>query len=594
MKIHRLPEEVAKRIAAGEVVERPFSVVKELLENALDAGAKRIDLQIKGAGRLLIRITDDGCGMDQEDLKIAIHRHTTSKIGTVEDIEAITSLGFRGEALYSIAAVSKLDIVSSTRDAGMGHRLRSEGGQILHLEEAGASVGTTVEVRDLFWNTPARLKFLKSASTEVNHIFETVAHHALARPEIGFRLEADGKILMDLNHTHDLLSRIKELYEGLGEDWIKVAFEDPSIQIRGFLAHPKMSRANRSHQFFFVNRRPVKALALGYGLEAAFHSLVPEGRHPVGFIFLELDPGAVDINIHPAKREIRFHRSSWVQDSLREAVRRALSEGFASGSPNSTVWPEKVRDAVSDFLQRPSVSSRPSYGSKPIFQNHEKIFSSSLDPQKEGVHASTFQIQTFPDDLERSHAFRVLGCLDSLYWVIQWPDRFSLVDQHAAHERVLYERYLKDWKNHKLEVQPLLIPATFELSKEDHSVMLEYQETLRELGFGLEEFGENSILVNQVPAYCQTHELKGLILDLLDDLKTFRKTPAYGEHRLEERIILRACKSAVKAHDSMSSQEIERLIEDLLSLELPYTCPHGRPTLIQLTADDLAKMFKRK
>ena len=587
MKINRLPEEIVKRIAAGEVVERPASVVKELLENALDAQGKRIDLEIKGAGRLLIRITDDGTGMDQEDLILAVERHTTSKIGTLEDIDRITSLGFRGEALYSIAAISKMDITTRTAESAIGHRLRVHGGQVQEVTPLGAPVGTTIEVRDLFWNTPARLKFLKSSTTEINHIFETVALYSLTKPDVAFRLREGEKFLLDLARAQSLLARIQALYQGLGEDWIEVNSNTDSIRVKGYVGHPKMSRADRSYQFFFVNQRPVRSPTMSYALEAAFHSLVPEGRHPVLFIFIELDPASIDVNVHPAKREIRFHRAQWVQDELREAVRKALS-GYYSGSiavPSTSkeFWADRVKDSIQSYFESQSKMKSSYPQAMPKHYEHEKV---GTRIQKSGDLDQTLNIELPP--------FKVLGCFDDLYWVIQLRDGLALIDQHAAHERVLYEKYLRDWRQKKVEAQVLLIPGNFELSKEDHNLTKEHQGILKDLGFGIEEFGPSSILVSQVPAYCETHQLKGLLLDILDDLKTLRKTTSVGETQLEERIILRACKSAVKAHDTMTFEEIQRLFEDLLASELPFTCPHGRPTLIKFTGTDLAKMFKRQ
>ncbi|MBI1884598.1 MAG: DNA mismatch repair endonuclease MutL [Chlamydiae bacterium] len=590
MNIHILDEEIIKRIAAGEVVERPASVVKELVENALDARAKKISLELRGAGRLLIRLGDDGMGMEKEDLLISVQRHTTSKIQRVEDMDAITSLGFRGEALYSIAAVSRMEITTRTKDSVVAHRLRVEGGKVLDCLEVGAPVGTTVEIRDLFWNTPARLKFLKSPQTELNHVFEVMAHHALARSDVGFQLRECERSLMDVAPNQDLLSRIKNIYQGLGEEWMGLDFKGETLQVKGYVSHPKMARGDRSYQFFFVNGRPVKSPALSYALEASFHSLLPEAKRPLAFLLIQIDPREVDVNVHPAKREVRFKSPSIVQDQLREAVRRALSISYAPSSPSTpSVWPDRVREAVGTYFQSQSHSSEMKESPAP------RLWVKSMDRhgsgKSEGALSQEAALENFP---QRVRSFRVLGCFDDLYWVIEWEDGLSLMDQHAAHERVLYEKYLKDWRSRKLEVQPLLLPTNFELAREDHGLLLEHQGLLKNLGFGLEEFGDGALLINQVPSYCQTQQLKELILDILDDLKTLRKTFSFNESQLEEKIMLRACKSAVKAHDTMTSEEIERLVDDLLTLELPYTCPHGRPTLIKFTANDLAKMFKRK
>lgn len=603
MKIRRLSEEIVKRIAAGEVVERPASVVKELVENALDAQAQRIEVEIKGAGRLLIRVTDDGEGMDKEDLGLAAQRHTTSKIETTEDIDHITTLGFRGEALYSIAAVSRLEITSRTHSNPIGYRLLAEGGKVLECSEAGAPAGTQMQVQDLFWNTPARLKFLKSPNTEINHIFETMALYSLVRPDVGFRLKDGDKILLDVDASGDLLKRIQSLYQGLGQKWIPIHSVREGMTVTGYLGHPEMSRANRSFQFFFVNRRPVKAPALSYAIEASFHSLVPESRHPIAFVMMDMDPESMDINVHPAKKEIRFHRTQWVQDQLREAIRQSLSSFYSATAPSenilkssSVAYPEiservsQVKESIQTYFKNQGRShSFSAQGKRPLsFESLAPM--ENFIPSSERVHSKIPQ----PSFENPEHYFKALGCFDHLYWVIQLKDGLALMDQHAAHERVLYEKYLRAWKEKRIEVQSLLLPVGLDLVKEDQAAVKEHESILKDLGFAIEEFGPSSILISQVPAYCQTHQLKEMILDIFDDLKTLRKTTAFTEIELEEKIILRACKSAVKAHDAMKLEEIERLIEELFQSELPYTCPHGRPTLIKFTGTDLAKMFKRK
>jgi DNA mismatch repair protein MutL len=587
MKVQRLSEDLVKRIAAGEVIERPASVVKELIENSLDAGARKISVLIKGAGRLLIRISDDGFGMSKEDLLLSVERHTTSKIKTVEDIDQISSLGFRGEALYTIAAVSKLEITTCERDSEHGYGLRATAGTIQDISETGSPSGTTIEVKDLFWNTPARLKFLKSPNTEMKNIFETVAMHCLARPDVGFRLADGEKILIDTSPGQDLVTRIRSLYEGLGDDWVKLDYQSPQLEVTGFVGHPAMSRGDRSFQHFFVNQRPVKSPALGFSVESAFHSLVPEAKHPIFFIFITVNPQTIDVNVHPSKREIRFHKTQEVQDQLREAVRSALSRHFTSpyqpAESGKEVYLDRVKDSITAYFGKAESSHS---------GQERKYPPIPVNPVKERYSDAVSLTAMMPRD--EALYVKALGCFDNLYWAVLLEDGLALMDLHAAHERVLYEKFLTGWRQHRLAIQSLLIPATFELSKEDFSVFREHQKTLKDLGFGIEEFGDASVIISQVPQYCEIHSLKDLILNILDDLKTFQKTTLVGESQLEERIILRACKSAVKAHDPLSAAEIERLVRDLFSLELPYTCPHGRPTILKFTGTDLARMFKRQ
>lgn len=583
MKIHQLPEEIVKRIAAGEVVERPASVVKELIENAVDAGAKHVDLEVKGAGRLLIRVSDDGCGMGKDDLTRSVQRHTTSKIHSIADIDEIMTLGFRGEALYSIAAISKMEITSRTGEDPMGYCLQVEGGKVGRLEGVGSPIGTTVVVRDLFWNTPARLKFLKSSTTEMHHVFDVVAAQASARPDVAFKLRDGEKAWIDLPASQGLSERVQGLYPALGRDWISVDYKSDAVQVLGCIGHPSMARGDRSNQFFFVNRRPVKSPSLGYAVEAAFHSLLPEGKHPVFFILIEILPENVDVNIHPSKKEVRFHKIQEVQDGLREAVRRSLSLHYSRGEetplkgegshyPEPRIQASVIRDTVRalDFL-RPRAKG---HSQSPKVFETSNISQSNMAHAKDGIHP--------------------LGCYDDLYWVFRLEDGLALMDQHAAHERVLYEKYLQDWRERKIEVQALLIAEHVELTREDYALFEEHQATFKNLGFGVQAFGDTSVMISQVPHYCETHRLKELLMDILDDLKTFRKTTSTNEEQLEEKIILRACKSAVKAHDVMTHEEARKLMRDLLSCELPYTCPHGRPTLVKFTASDLAKMFHRK
>jgi len=587
MKVRRLSEELVKRIAAGEVIERPASVVKELIENSLDAGARKIQILIKGAGRLLIRISDDGDGMSKEDLLLSVERHTTSKIKTIEDIDQISSLGFRGEALYTIAAVSKLEITTCERDAQHGYVLKAMAGTIQDISETGSPSGTTVEVKDLFWNTPARLKFLKSPNTEMNHIFETVAMHCLARPDVGFRLTDGEKVLIDTAPGQDLLARIRSLYEGLGDQWVKLDYQGPQMGVTGFAGHPAMSRGDRSFQQFFVNQRPVKSPALGFSVESAFHSLVPEAKHPIFFIFITVHPQTVDVNVHPSKREIRFHKTQEVQDQLREAVRSSLSKHFTAPYQGAEAGKEAYLDRVKESITSYFGKADSSYSGQ-----DRKYTPLAVHPSKERYSEAASMTAMMPK--EDPFYVKALGCFDNLYWAVLLEDGMALMDLHAAHERVLYEKFLSSWRQHRLAIQSLLIPATFELSKGDFSVFKEHQKVLQDLGFGIEEFGDSSVIISQVPQYCEIHSLKDLFLGIIDDLKTFQKTTFVGESQLEEKIILRACKSAVKAHDPLSAVEIERLVRDLFSLELPYTCPHGRPTFLKFTGSDLAKMFKRQ
>lgn len=574
MNIRRLSEDIVRKIAAGEVIERPASVVKELVENSVDAGAQRIEVDVKGAGRLLIRVADDGCGMDAQDLRVCIERHTTSKIHTPGDIDRIATLGFRGEALFSIAAVSRLQIVSRARDSAVGHRLCSEAGSPAGLSETGSPPGTAVEVRDLFWNTPARAKFLKSAGTEMNHIFQTVTAYCLARPQLAFQLREADRVLVDLAPDQNLIHRIQSLYRALGESWIPVEFQDDSIRVYGCIGHPRMSRADRVYQFLFVNGRPVKSPALTYALAAAYHSLLEHNRHPVACLMVEVDPESVDVNIHPAKREVRFHRTHEVQNFLREALRRSLSRHYSPPRIEAPVENDRGQDRVRDAMDK-------YFASYPVAAQN-RVFPQLLqhDPSEP---SSSVALQARP-----------LAAYDELYWAVLLHDGFAFMDQHAAHERVLYERFLRDWRSAAVRVQPLLLPETVELTQEDLALLQEVQAALKALGFTVEEFGSGTVLVSQVPAYCQTCRLKDLLGDILDDLRTYRRTESVAEGTLEERIILRACKSAVKAHDAMTPEEIRKLLDDLFALELPYTCPHGRPTLIKFTASDLAKMFQRK
>ena len=612
-RIRLLPEHVANQIAAGEVVERPASVVKELVENALDADARRITITIKAGGRSAIVVADDGFGMSRDDALLALERHATSKIEKAEDLHRIRSLGFRGEAVPSIAAVSRFTLTSRERGALAGTQIEIAGGKIISVREIGTAEGTTVEVRNLFFNLPARRKFLRSESTETAHIEHIVTLCALAHPAVAFRLIVDERIRFDLAPATELAGRLRELYGNqlveqllplgiVGEtatlrnapavSTVETDLEDNGpvrVAISGFVGKPGISRADRRQQHIFVNGRPVESKGINYALMEGYHTGLMRGRYPVTFLFVEIDPEVVDVNIHPAKREVRFRDEYAVRQAVIDAVRLALAPAGPTFQPvTSTGWPQSSPVARPPY--DPDRATGPGGNEPaPAVPNEVELrleVGRAQPVAPTGLSSST-DVQT---DEGR---WRVLGVIGQLYVLIESPEGLVLMDQHAAHERVLFERMLRELATAEAPSQKLLLPITLELEARDADFLRGNLKTLHKLGLGVNEFGERTFLIDALPPYFQLDNLAQTFREIVDELRQTGEE-VHARRLGEDKIATTVCRHAVKAHDPLKGEELRGLLEQLHRCDLPYTCPHGRPTLIQMSYAELEKKFGRK
>lgn len=578
MKINILPEEVASQIAAGEVVERPASVVKELLENAIDAGADRISIRVEEAGRKLIEVSDNGSGIPADELALAVARHATSKLHTAEDLFQIRTLGFRGEALASIGSVSRMIILSSHFAEEVGARLVVEGGKTIRSEPAGGVQGTSVQVRDLFYNTPARLKFLKRDQTEKQQIDNLVSRYTLAYPDLSIRLEEDGKPVLRTTGNGDRREILAQLYGvDLARQLLEVIFEEDGIAISGFISPISINRSNRKDITFFVNGRWVQDTTLVTALMKAYQSFLMVGRYPLSVLFLQVDPQDVDVNVHPAKAEVRFRQPDEIFTSVQRAVRRALM----AYSPVPQLIPTYWRTPNDEQIQPQSTM-------EPVGLTGHEI----LQDQNEGnIPASTIEGQTTQlPHLGVIPILRLIGQVGATYIVAEGPDGLYLIDQHAAHERVLYEKLLN--ARDQVVSQTLLDPAVIQLPPQSAKILQENLPVMKKIGFQVEEFGINTFRVSAVPAIFTGKDPSAAIGSVVEDFEE-DETPLQG--LMEEKIIARICKRmAVKGGAVLSNDEQQALLRDLEACSAPRTCPHGRPTMIHLSVDLLERQFGRR
>jgi len=592
-RIRLLPEQVANQIAAGEVVERPASVVKELVENSLDADARRITVTIKNGGRSLVNVADDGFGMSRDDALLALERHATSKISKAEDLHSITSLGFRGEAIPSIAAVSRFMLASRERGTLSGTHIEIAGGKILSVTDAGAAEGTVIEVRNLFFNLPARRKFLRSIPTETTHIEHIVTLCALAHPKVAFKLVVDGREVFNLAPTDGLSVRLRELYGAqLVEELIAIDLANSGVHVTGFIGKPGVSRGDRRQQHLFINQRPVESKGINYALLEGYHTALMKGKFPVTFLFIEIDPELVDVNIHPAKREVRFRDEFAVRQCVIDAVRAALEPETAGLRPvQREGWPQTDPHA---FAPSPSQSPRPPL---PFRGEH---FETPPAQQSNLIEVPRSPVEgrgpTEPPAVEvhaEGGAWRICGVVGQLYVLIESPEGLVLMDQHAAHERVLFEKMLRELETDSAPAQKLLLPLTLEVDVRDAAFLQANQKTLHKLGIGLSEFGEKTFLIDALPPYFPTANLAQTFRNIIDELRQTGEE-IHARRLSEDKIATTVCRHAVKARDPLRGEELRALLQQLHQCELPYTCPHGRPTMIQLSYAELEKKFGRK
>ena len=584
-KIAILPEHVANKIAAGEVVERPASVVKELVENSIDAGSSRIIISIQKAGKVEIKVSDNGTGMSRDDALLALERHATSKISRPEDLENIATLGFRGEALPSIASVSRFKMITRTKDTDAGIQITVNGGVLKDVREVGAPPGTTIIVRNLFYNTPARKKFLRTDQTEMNHISEQVIRLALAHPEIHFHLSHQGRTIHDFTSTENVFSRASQVFGArLLKSGESFTHESGPVSVSGFAAPPEMNRATSHNIYTFVNNRFIRDTLLNRTIIKAYQGLLPKDRYPMVFAMISLPPHEVDVNVHPTKSEVRFRNAGVVLNVLREGIVNALNtlqkkgwdrplvvyetESKATPSWRETASRYEPMD-VSPFFekeQRPTLT--PKYAESPR---------SSQSVEKEGIFSS----------------LEVIGQLGDSYILCEAPDGLVIIDQHAAHERIIYDS-LSAKNDQKYTVSQLLLtPQPLDLLPNEANVLSELLPYLETMGLQVEPFGGNTFVIKAVPTCLENDDPKTLVNDLISEAVS---GGWIREEKIDVGIKLRqamACKAAVKANSRLSKEEIIALLRKLDQTDNPATCPHGRPLWWKITNDEIARFFKR-
>ena len=594
-KIRVLSEDLANQIAAGEVVERPASVVKELVENSIDAGATLIRLDIEGGGKKKIRIMDNGMGMAPEECCLAFSRHATSKISRFEDLETIHSLGFRGEALASIASVAKVRCSSARNESEGGKLIVVEGGEILEEKDIACPQGTTVEVAQLFYVTPARSKFLKGDSTEFSHITQVITQQALAYPNIQFLLTHNGREVINTLPTDQLHYRIAELFGAdLAKFLLEVEAKSGEYQLHGYVSSPVYTRSNRSAQYCFINGRFVRDKVILHATQQGYSHLLPKGQHPVMFLYLTMDPHLLDVNVHPSKAEVRFAFQQDVHQFVAHGVRDALEK-------NQQV---DVTEPQDDIPLEASVNLPPS-SPRTSYQVPEWIDKSHTPHQGDLSHSLRTMMGQDPSQVtwfDKAPTpvanliyseFEPLGQLDRSFIIMQGKKGLLVVDQHVAHERILYERFRSAAKNRKVEVQKLLFPLAIALSPGESELLHPHLARLLDLGLELESFGQNEFLLRSVPAILKNGDHEKLLRETIELLPKGTHEDVLDE-KYEQVLIMMSCRNAIKINHSLNLDQIRKLISDLEQTSMPYTCPHGRPISLLFDIDDILKKFLRR
>ncbi len=589
-RIHLLGEQTVNRIAAGEVVERPASVVKELVENSIDAGARTIVVEVEQGGKRLIRVADDGEGMSPADALLSLQRHATSKIRDADDLQSIVTLGFRGEALPSIAAVSRFEMVTRRADLDTGMRLLVENGQVVEAEECAARVGTTVTVRDLFYNTPARLKFLKTVATELSHITELMTRFALAFPEISFRLLHNGQEIFASQGSSDPRHALIAVFgRDVARELRTIDYSEGYLHITGYVSPPHLTRPTRAMQSFFVNRRLVRHRVLSRALDDAYRSLTPEGRHPIAAIFLQVPPYSVDVNVHPTKAEVKFSHEGEVYHAVLNAVRQALlQQGMIPSALPGLQTGLEMPAGTTPPASAPSIWQPPAPPPQEVL-HAELMRRAGIDLTETPPAEVQTTIRPYAEMLE---GFQVLGQMNRTYIIAISLRGLLIVDQHVAHERVLYEKLTVLRQKEPVPVQHLLTPLVFHIDRRTAALVNEHLQELHAMGFLLEPFGADSLLLRGAPAWLGQRNVEALVRDLLDEIAELgiqRRLPLTDETL----IATTACKMAVNAGDALSHVEMTHLLQELADTENPYLCPHGRPVVLVLSNEELERRFKR-
>lgn len=578
MKIHILSDEMASRIAAGEVVERPASVVKELIENSLDAGATEISISIEKSGTALIRVADNGEGMGPEDLTVAVERHATSKLRDEEDLFRVATLGFRGEALPSIGSVARMEITSRPPTGESGYRIRIEGGKKDTPFIVGSSVGTSVEIKEIFFNTPARRKFLKSPATELSHICDAVNRMALAHPAVHFRLSHDGRMIADYVAVSERMNRLHQvLGREIAKDLTPFSSARGRLVISGYLSSAPASFPNTRYLMTFVNRRFVRDKVVTHAVLHGYETLLMKGQYPAAIVFLEVPCADVDVNVHPAKYEVRFRRPSDVHDAVADAIRQALRQ-----------------EAKGPTVRAPAIES-PAAAFTGVMEAPLPYLGTPLPQDKRYVRAEMFPMAADHTESVREGFFSsmdILGQILGCYLVCSSSRGLALLDQHAAHERVAFEKLRQQLNTGAVQKQNLLIPQAIELTAGELMLLEQKLPTLERFGFFLEPFGPGSYAITSAPALLPEGDYRQIVQQMVAELAELENSEKLRQH-LEERLATIACHSVIRANRQLEMTEMRALLRELDQIEFATQCPHGRPVLLEFTRDDLEKMFKR-
>ena len=626
-KIRLLPEALASQVAAGEVVERPASVVKELVENSIDAGSSNIEVKVQRGGIALIRVTDDGCGMNRDDALMCLERNATSKIRTKDDLSAILTLGFRGEAIPSIASVSKFRLVTREPDSLTGTEITINGGKVISVKDCGEQAGTQIEARSLFYNLPARRKFLRTENTEFSHLEQVVKTQAIAHENIRFSLVRNDRLSFQLPATTDLCERIGGLVGiDLASRLLEVeTHEHKNIRVRGFIGPPGMGRSDRRQQLSFLNGRPVEAAIITRALREGYHTALMKGQYPVTFLFIETEPTAVDVNVHPAKREVRFHDGFAVQDAIIGAVQKTLRAQMTrpvsgvglTGAKREVPTLDAVQDDLIPTSEQRSLRKDWSDMNQTVEERsalpkvEEKLFTAQERARAETEKNQEGPVsEATPMDREMSEAkpatdtadealqmkasdYRLLGVLGKLYVLLESAEGLVLMDQHAAHERVLFEEMKRRMESEEIPSQSLLSPIMVDLTPRDFDLIEKNLDVINKLGLSAEPFGGSTLKIDSLPSFLKSDDPEGFLQELIDEIRA--SSERMSKLRLgEDMIATTVCRHAVKANDLLHDRELQKLLEDLLECDMPYCCPHGRPTLIQISFGELERKFGRR
>jgi len=650
MKIKILPDNLANQIAAGEVVERPASVIKELVENSIDAGASRVQIDVELGGRRLMRVSDDGSGMNRDDAVMSFERHATSKISTLEDLAAIGTLGFRGEALASIASVAKVELITKIEESDAATLVSVEGGRLVDVKDAARATGTTIAVRDLFYNTPARRKFMRSEATENYHLTGIVTHYALAHPEIAFTLNNNGREVLRVSPAKDLRERAFQIFgPGLLDSLLPVSGgRDFVAKISGFISAPRERRTTRDAQYFFVNQRFVRDKTIAGGLLEGYRSVLPHGVYPVAFLFVDIPLEEIDVNVHPAKTEIRFRRTDAVKDAIADAIRDALAKGgvvaeqrersgemaiAATTSTAETVPPpsQVAMDfpvaRTDDAMTRPVVPASDPFVTEPehaenvtpqpdcTIENFAEDFElaasartqtlpavvteseirnpqSAIDVDLPPVNSAERFVKSVEVSDVSSHKIRPVAQLHESFIIAVDDEGMLLIDQHVAHERILFDKFRKSETERKIESQNLLLPETIDLTPAQSQAFELIEGDLESLGFGLMRLSGRTVAIKSIPTDLQPSEARNLFAEILDHVELDKRGNAKQTLRDDIAASL-ACKAAVKINMKLTPEKMQWLIDRLLLTSSPTTCPHGRPVILRLTMKDIERGFHR-